>query len=144
MDESIIVLSALRDAIGSHDADGVEENLNKAFSAGLTADYVPILIELLELPWHKRHEDVVLALHEQKPPNAVQALRRAAMITYDYLDYDEFFGLARKCTWALADIGTIEAKSALLEIAKTENENIAGYARKRLYNWEQERHRKGA
>ena len=137
-------LSALRDAIVEEDADGVEEALNQAFGAGLSPDLVPTLIELLALPWHTRHEDVVLALQELKPPDAVEALRRAAVATHEYLDYDEFFGLARKCTWALGDIGTDAAKAALRELAEGENESIAGYARKRLDNWEQKLHRKGA
>ncbi len=144
MKESSAILSTLRKAIDRCDPDGVEDALNQAFGAGLTTDLIPTLIELVELPWHYRHEDVVSALQELKPPSAVRALRRAAVVTHAYLDYDEFFGLARKCTWALADIGTEDAKAALNDLAATENKIIAGYARKRLENWEQERHRKGA
>jgi HEAT repeat protein len=138
------ILKALRDAIASHDADRVEEALGQAFTAGLSSVLVPTLIELLNLPWHTRHEDVVRALQELKPPAAVPALKRAAMVTHPYLNYDEFFGLARKCTWALADIGTLEAKTALQELSEANNPLIAGYAKKRIDNWTQEMQRKGA
>ncbi|MCP4378088.1 MAG: hypothetical protein GY794_18185 [bacterium] len=138
------VLSLLHDAIESKDAAGVEEALTQAFRAGLTPDLIPLLMDVLSMNWHIRHEDVVLALQELKPPQAAQALREAALVTHEYLDYDAFFGLARKCTWALADIGTPKAKDALFELAETDNEIIAGYAQKRLDRWEQELDRKGA
>ncbi len=134
----------LHQAIESKNADGFEEALIYAFRADLTTDLIPLLIEVLSMNWHFRHEDVISALQELKPPQAVQALREAALVTHEYLDYDEFFGLARKCTWALADIGTPKAKDALFELTETDNEIIAGYAQKRLDRWEQELDRKGA
>jgi hypothetical protein len=59
------------------------------------------------------------------------------------LHYDEFFNVARKCTWALADIGTPEAHAKLQLLAKNENPMIAQYAQKRLDGWEREMSRKG-
>ena len=59
-------------------------------------------------------------------------LYSTAMRNFDYLDYDEDFGLARKCTWALADIGTPDAWQKLQNLARSQNEIIAGYAQKRL------------
>ena len=70
--------------------------------------------------------------------------REAAVVTHQYLDYDEFFGLARKCTWALADIGTPEANTALQELSQVDNQTIADYAQERLDKWEQELYRKNA
>jgi len=43
--------------------------------------------------------------------------------------------LARKCTWALADIGTPSARSLLETLATNDNEIIAHYAQKRLEQW---------
>jgi hypothetical protein len=47
----------------------------------------------------------------------------------------EELALVRKCTWALADIGTPEAKARLQDLAKSLNAQIAGYAQKRLDRW---------
>jgi len=144
MNKTSETIASLRCAIQAKDPDKVEEALNQAFGSALSADLLPTLVDLLGMPWHTRHEDVIRALQELKPPSAVQALRKAAVTKHQYLDYDEFFGLARKCTWALADIGTPEAKDALRELAKLDNVSIASYAQKRLDNWDKELNRKGA
>jgi len=68
----------------------------------------------------------------------------AARVRHEYLDYDEFFGLARKCAWAFADIGTPEAKAKLEQLASSENSLVAGYAKKRLDRWDDEKPRKRA
>jgi HEAT repeat protein len=60
----------------------------------------------------------------------------------EYLQYDENFALARKCTWALTDIGTDAAMAKLQELAGSSNPKIRSYARKRLENWQGEIHRK--
>jgi hypothetical protein len=135
-------LDALVNAAKSEDADAVENALYQAYKAGITTEYVPVLIELLGMSWHQRHEDIVSSLQALKDPLAVEPLYRAALVTHTYLDYDEFFGLARKCTWALADIGTLEAQSRLATLAQSENPQIAQYAQKRLDNWQAEKARK--
>ena len=136
-------LRELWDAIEAKDAERVEFALYGLFGPTLTPEYVRALIELLGKPWHQRHEDVVGALQELRDPRAVNALYEEAHATYEYLSYDEVFGLARKCTWALADIGTPEAKAKLETLAQEGNELVAGYARKRLDRWESELTRKG-
>lgn len=45
--------------------------------------------------------------------------------------------------WALADIGTEEARSYLQKLVAGADEIVAGFARKRLDNWEKEMGRKG-
>jgi hypothetical protein len=120
----------------------VEDALVQAFAAGLHTQMSSLLIALAEALWHTRHEDVVLALQWLRSPEAVDALERVASATYAYLDYDEFYGLARKCTWALADIGTPTAYQALERLARSSNPIIAGYATKRITHWQDERHRK--
>jgi hypothetical protein len=124
------------------------EDLGCALLIGLTFGFAPkqtdLLCSLLEADWHQSHEDIVGILADLRAPNAVGALERTAHALYEYLDYDEFFGLARKCTWALADIATPEAHQALTRLAASDNSLIAGYARKRLATWQTESHRKGA
>lgn len=123
-------MSALERALREHDADGVEDAL---LSAG--EGDVPALIALLEAPWHFKHEDIVSLLQKLRPPEAVAALERAALIRHTYLDYDVRFALARKCTWALADIGTDEAKAALRRLTQSKNRYVLLYALRRLHAW---------
>ena len=138
-----VALKALVAAAQSGDPDAVENALIQGFQVGITAEYVPVLIELLSTKGHRKHEDIVSALQRLKDPRAVDSLYRAALVSHAYLDYDEFFGLARKCTWALADIGTVEAQSRLKSLAQSENAQIAQYAQKRLDSWQGESARKG-
>lgn len=137
------ILEELALASECQDARAVEEAIEKAYHAGFDSTLVPVLLTLLEQNFHHRHEDIISTLQELKDPRASQSLYKAALVTHDYLDYDEHFGLARKCTWALADIGTTEARSLLKQLATNENEYIAGYAQKRLDNWDKEQGRKG-
>lgn len=130
-------------AIEAKDAEQVEDALYENFSSGFTSEYVPALIELLGKPWHYRHEDVVSILQGLKDPRSVDALYNEAHSEYEYLNYDDCYGLARKCTWALADIGTPEAKTKLQQLAQENNQIVADYAQKRLNNWEEEKSRKG-
>jgi hypothetical protein len=78
-----------------------------------------------------------------KDPAAIAILKKTAFSVHKYLASDENFGLARKCTWALADIGTPDAHLALTRLAACNNAMIAGYSRKRLDNWQKESDRKG-
>ena len=136
-------LRELWGAIEARDAERVEFALYGLSGSSLTPECVPMLIELLGKPWHQRHEDVVHTLQELKDPRAVDALYEEAHASYEYLAYDAFYGLARKCTWALADIGTAEAKAKLEALAREDNKLVAGYARKRLDQWGNELDRKG-
>lgn len=128
------IITLLEQAQIQRDADAVETVLRVAFQCGLTPSLVPLLSELIVADWHLRHEDVALALEELRDPRSIDALAQAAVTSYSYLDYDENFGLARKCTWALARIGTPLAFQRLRELAHCSNQIIAGYAIKRLPN----------
>lgn len=138
------VIADLYAAIEGRNADAAEEAINEAYAVGLHPAMTPSLISLAESSWHTRHEDVVQALQRLRPPDAVEVLERVAGTKPDYLAYDELDGLARKCTWALADIGTPEARASLERLAESPESNLTSYARRRLDNWDEERHRKGA
>jgi len=129
-------------ALSTRNLDLVESAVSEAYSA-LHEIYVPTLIALAEAPWHQRHEDVVHALQILRSPKAISALEQATFSRHEYLAYDNNYALARKCTWALADIGTREAHGALTRIAECSDPTIAAYAKKRLDNWQREVHRKG-
>lgn len=104
---------------------------------------VPTLIGLLRSAAHYRHEDVARWLQDLRDPRAVDALHAAALTKYEYLAYDDSHAFARKCTWALADIGTPAAQDALGLLAACDDPEIAGYAQKRLDGWVAEARRKG-
>lgn len=132
----------LQVAFERQDSRAVEVALINAFHNGLSADLVPVLVELCRARWHMSHEDVVSALQKVGDVTSVDAIEEAAYVDLSYLDYDEHFGLARKATWALADIGGPIAKEALNRIAASQNPVKAAYARKRLQNWDIELERK--
>jgi hypothetical protein len=89
-------LQALKDAAKREDADGIELALRIDLD-GLTTDFVPVLVQLLGAPWHQRHEDIARTLQSLKDPRAVDALYHATFARYDYLAYDDFFGLVLLC-----------------------------------------------
>lgn len=135
--------TSLASAIDSRSDIAVESAMAEAVDAGFHPVHEQSLIILADAPWHSRHEDVVLALQRLRCPAAVEVLEKTAHATHAYLEYDEDFALARKCTWALADIGTPTAHEALWRLAGSDNSLIAGYAQKRLDNWQKELPRKG-
>lgn len=127
----------------TRDPDEVEDALAEIELSGDDPAIGAALVQLLEAPWHMRHEDIVRSLQNMRYAPAVAALERTARTTYPYLDYDQFFGLARKCTWALADIGTPAARAALERLSRSDNPDVAAYALKRLNCWNDELPRKG-
>lgn len=133
----------LENASKERNSEDLECALLVGFGFGFAPKQADLLCGVLEDDWHISHEDIVSALTELRASNAVDALERTAYARYQYLNYDEIFGLARKCTWALADIGTAEAHQALTRLASSDNPLIADYASKRLTNWQMEMHRKG-
>ena len=126
----------------AEDGDAFELALNSAFEDGCLSAISDLLITALPMTWHSRHEDVVGALQDTRPAGAEGVLFDAAHARHDYLDYDDAFGLARKCTWALADIGTDAAKQKLHALTRCGEPMIEGYAQKRLDRWRQELGRK--
>ena len=137
------VMSLMRRAIEEKDTEGVGHAVSEAVRIDLPSEVAPGLVELLGLPWHRQHKEVVRVLQLMKHPDAVDALREASLSDYAYRNYDGSYGIGRRCTWALADTGTLAAKEALQSLAQSNNQMIAGYAQQRLDNWENESNRKG-
>jgi hypothetical protein len=140
-----IIESELRGALALQDARTVESALVLAFCFKvLTADLAPLLVELLLLPWHYKHEDIASALQGLRVPGTADALAQAALVKHDYMDADDSYPFARKCIWALADIGTREARAHLERLARANDTEIAAYAQRRLDKWNEELTRKGS
>ncbi|MBK7398395.1 MAG: hypothetical protein IPJ34_19405 [Myxococcales bacterium] len=141
MDSGTLRLQLLR-AVELRDAALFESSLAALCKADLTDDLADTLGEVLTQSWHTVHEDVARALQTLQHPSSVESLFAAAHAQQPYLEYDECFGLARRCTWALADIGTPEARQRLIDLAAGDNAIIAGYAQKRLDHWDIDGHRR--
>ena len=130
--------------ISEKDNLGVEE---KAY--GFIGNYprdeeiLLLLCVIFEADWHTRHEDLALSFQFIKNPITAKSLFKMALTILEYDKWNDNFPMQRKCTWALADIGTEEAKNYLHEIEKSPNKTIAYFATKRLVNWHNELRRKG-
>jgi HEAT repeat protein len=135
-------IDQLEAALKKRDPSAVEIAVTAAYRIGLHPSMSAILTLLCEAPWHTRHEDVVRVLQEIGNDASVPALERTAQVQHAYLHYDNNRGLARKCTWALADIGTPGAKESLTRLMASADRNLAGYAAKRLQAWDAESGRK--
>lgn len=135
-------LRLLEDARHSGDASSIECALLIAHGQPEEIDFVPTLIALLGARSHKRHEDVARWLQSLRDPRSVDALYEAALTKHAYF-VDHSYAFARKCTWALADIGTAEAHEKLRLLTGSDGSEIAGYAQRRLDHWAEESDRKG-
>src|SRR5262245_41595340 len=144
LDGGNLALGHLNEAAHSQSNPDLEAAMIIGSAFGSTSAHVPILCELLCENWHFQHEEIVLTLQRLKDARAVDALYEASLISHQYLSYDKFYGLARKCTWALADIGTRDALTKLQLLAGCGNALIAKYAQNRLDNWDNEQDRKRA
>lgn len=129
------VSTLLQEAITSHNSDDVESALQIVGIAGYSPCFLPMLITLLELPWHRSHEDIVVWFEYLKAPESVEVLYRTALVEHAYRDYDETFGLARRCTYALQKVGTVTALEKVRLLAHCENTKIAQHAQERIDNW---------
>jgi hypothetical protein len=137
------VIRLLNEAFVSRESDDVDHALGLMGEVGFRPSFLPMLIKLLDASWHKSHEALIVLFQEVKEPDTVDALYRAALVTHAYREYDDYGALIRRCTWALADIGTPEARNRLELLAASADELIAAFAQRRLDRWENELHRKG-
>ena len=109
----------------------------------LPPEAVELINELILADWHKQHEDLARSLQRHRRTTSVSALERAAQLTLPYLvEQQTLDAFHRKCTWALADIGTLEARNALIKLSRCDDIELAGYAQKRLDQWDDEIPRK--
>ena len=91
-----------------------------------------LLIELAYDKRHYNHEDLAFLLEKKHSPKLINRVYDLAVMELDYKKEDEFFNIARKCTYALGYTNTPKAKEKLELLAKNENELIREYAIKQL------------
>jgi len=138
-----MIIEQLEKAIRSLKHEDMDYALSPIYKHKDITPFIPTLIEALKVKTHQRHEDIVMLFQQAKDPRTNQILYATTFKLFKHLEYDVNFGLARKCTWALADIGTKESMELLKIIAKDKNQTIAKFAQKRLEHWDKELHRKG-
>ena len=95
-----------------------------------------LLIEFIYDKKHRKHEDLAFLLEKKHSPKLINRVYDLAVMELDYTKEDEFFNIARKCTYALGYTNTPKAKEKLELLAKNENELIREYAIKQLNRYD--------
>jgi len=85
----------------------------------------PILCSLLNSDAHEGHEELANTLQNLRDPRSVDCLFDCAQRRLPYLDYDDSSALARRCVWALHDIGTQEAVAKLEALANDPRREVS-------------------
>ncbi|WP_337043901.1 hypothetical protein [Emticicia sp. 17c] len=127
------VLNLIQKGIENKSDSEIEEAIVLICTGSFSKPYFVVqLCELLQLPWHFKHEDIAMLLKDIADPSTVDCLYKASELKFDYLNYDDSYQFARKCIKALSaisDESSIE-KLKLLAISKTKR--IREYAKKEL------------
>lgn len=97
---------------------------------------VPLLIELLSRDGHESHEDIIFELGLFGDPSAIPAVAKAVETTFPYMArWNNVHEFQRKCSYALARIGTLESREALEHLTQHENPYLREYGRECLGRW---------
>lgn len=109
-------------------------------NAALHQQVVEACERLLEVD-HSEHEDLIRFLQEAAAPYSVPFLREAVRLKpqLEYLEYDDYGAYYKKCLWALAAIGTAEARAVIEELAQAEDPVLREEAAYRLSKFEESR-----
>ncbi len=91
-----------------------------------------LLIEFAYDKKHHNHEDLAFLFERKGSPKLIDCVYDLAIAEFEYMEYDEFFNIARKCTYALGYTNTPKAKEKLELLAKNKNKLIREYAIKQL------------
>jgi hypothetical protein len=126
------LLGELEQALASRNPNNVEAALILGALFGWPQSSEIVLCRLLEEEWHTRHEDIAFTLQQLHPACAVEPLYRAVTKNLEYLAYDNGAALARKCIYALAAIGTADAKENLVALTNSNVEHVRSYAQRAL------------
>jgi hypothetical protein len=123
-------VTLLQDAVARRDPVDVELALIVCSTFGLSADLVPLLVQLAAAEWHERHEDVATALGAVGAGSlgTVDALVHLATWVPDYLEFDRARALARKAVRSLGAMRTAAADQALEGLSRGECRTVADAA----------------
>lgn len=102
----------------------------------LGAERLKLLTELLVEEGHDRYEDIVFELGMIGDPTAIQAIARAANISFeDLVRCGNLHEFQRKCAYALARIGTDESRTVLQDMARSSDDHLREYGKEGLNRW---------
>lgn len=126
-------LEALQAAVSARDVEALRSAVG---AAHLSSDAVPILARVLLEDWHDAHEDIAFELGLIGDRRAVDVLVKAARIPFAHLvEWGNLQSFQRKCAYALARIGSPEARTALETLAFESDPKLREYAREGLSKW---------
>ena len=112
------------------------EALRNAVTHVKKKESAPLLAKLLLEQWHDSHEDIVFKLGLIGDPRTVEAIARAAVISFNHLiEWDNLHEFQRKCAYALARIGTSESRNALETLAQHSDPHLREYGQEGLQKW---------
>lgn len=133
-ENSMVIKELLEKATQEKNADDYEilQMMVWIFKLYLQKEYIELICKSSRETWHFRHEDIALLLEEVRSPYTVDCIYDLAIMDLKYMEFDEFFNIARKCSYALGKINTPKAKEKLELLAKNTNELIREYALKQL------------
>ena len=113
------VLHQIESVLATRDAVVLDRILTQARTLRLSVRWAPAFARLLGERWHTQQEDLADALQDMREPSTIDALYAVAHDAAPYNEVDDGRALARKCVWALHDIGTPAAIARLHQLAAT-------------------------
>ena len=129
----MVKISNLESVIESRDAETFQEALDCLKGSKNAA---LLLSSVLPEDWHESHEDIVFDLGLAGNPDTVEAIAQAVVIPFQYLvEWGNLQEFQRKCTYALAKIGTEQSRLALVSLSENSDPHIREYAQEGLSKW---------
>lgn len=119
----------------------IEEFYTKPKPKHSELDEIEIEKWLFRNDWHELHDWIASSFQNRRHPSTAKYIYD--QIINSKIPEFEYKPTTRKCTWALADIGTEESKNYLQELAKSADKIVQGFAQKRIDSWDKEIPRKG-
>ncbi len=127
------VLRRLESLFATRDADELDRVLPEAWALRVSVRWAPIFARLLGERWHAQQQELADSLQDMREPSTIEALYAVAHDAAPYNEVDDGRALARKCVWALHDIGTPAAIARLHQLAAAAGDlETRGHAAKRL------------
>ena len=90
--------------------------------------------------WHELHDWIASSFQERRHPSTANFMYN--QIIKANIPEFEYKPITRRLTWALADIGTEQAKEFLLDLANSKDPLVKEFAQKRINGWDKELSRK--
>jgi hypothetical protein len=91
-----------------------------------------LLNKVLPEDWHMEHEDIARTMQDLHDESSIEALCRTVYSKYKYLEYNDSQALARKCIYALGEIGSKKAIQILKDMCNSDDEYLRSTAKHQL------------